>query len=435
MAKQSNNPKIVTKKHVARLERERRQVMIIRIIAIGLITFVVGLIGYGYLDLNYLQLKKSVAVVNGDKASVTQWQEYVQLQRINLANTLQQYQFYQQNFGMDTSQQQQQVLSSLKLPEVLGQQVVDQLIDDMLIRQEAKKLGITVSADEVEKSIQESYQFFPDGTLTPTVTPTTFMYPTLTSKQLTLYPSTATPTQVLTSTPEATATPDLSSTATATPTEALPTPTFVPEAATATATPYTLEGFKTEFNKVAENYKSDGISEATIRDVYELQLLRTKVMDAVTADLPHTEEQVWARHILVADEATATKVEDLLAQGEDFGKVAAEYSTDTGSKNSGGDLGWFGKGKMVAEFEAAAYTQEIGVIGPPVKSQFGYHIIQVLDRREVPLSTSDYQQKQQTAFSDWLAKARQDSTVTTSDVWKQHLPPMPPSIAQLVQSQ
>ncbi len=57
MAKQSNNPKIVTKKHVARLERERRQVMIIRIIAIGLITFVVGLIGYGYLDLNYLQLK------------------------------------------------------------------------------------------------------------------------------------------------------------------------------------------------------------------------------------------------------------------------------------------------------------------------------------------------------------------------------------------
>ena len=169
--------------------------------------------------------------------------------------------------------------------------------------------------------------------------------------------------------------------------------------------------------------------------VYEIQLLRTKVMDAVTVDVPHTEEQIWARHILVADEATATKVEGLLAQGEDFGKVAAEFSTDTGSKNSDGDLGWFGKGKMVAEFETAAFTQEIGVIGPPVKSQFGYHIIQVLDRRELPLSASDYDQKKQTAFSDWLTKARQDSTVTTNDVWKQHIPPMPPSLAQFAQSQ
>jgi len=433
MPNQSNTPKIVTKKHVARLERERRQVMTVRIVAISLIAFVVLMLGYGYLDINYLQLKKPVAMVNGDKITVTQWQEHVQLQRINLGNTLQRYQYFQQAFGMDTSQQQQQITSSLQLPEILGQQVLDQMIDDVLIRQEAKKRGITVSADEVERSIQETYQFFPNGTSTPTITPTTFEYPTLTSKQLTLYPSTATPTPFMTSTPEATSTPDLSASPTATATLALSTPTSVPEAATPTSTPYTLEGFKSEFGKTVDEFKSYDISEATLREAYELQLLRTKVMDAITADLPHTEEQVWARHILVADEPTTITVEGLLAHGVDFAKVAADFSTDTGTKDKGGDLGWFGKGAMVTEFENAAFTQDIGVIGEPVKTQFGYHIIQVLDRQNLPVSESQYQQNQQTAFSDWLTKSRGDSKITTNDIWRQHIPPMPASLAQYAQ--
>jgi len=433
MPNRSKTPKIVTKKHMARLERERRQSMTISIVVIGMITFVVLMLAYGYLDINYLQLKKPVAVVNGEKISVEKWQERLQLQRVDLANSLQRYQFYQQNFGMDTSQQQQQITSSLQNPTILGQQVLDQMIDDILIRQEAKKRGIIVSADEVERSIQETYQFFPNGTSTPTITPTTFEYPTLTSKQLTLYPSTSTPTPFMTSTPEATSTPDLSITPTATATQAPPTPTSVPEAATPTSTPYTLEGFKSEYGKTVDEFKSYGISEATLREAYELQLLRTKVMDAVTADLPHTEEQVWARHILVADEPTAKTVEGLLAQGMDFAKVAAEYSTDTGTKDKGGDLGWFGKGKMVPEFEAAAFTQEIGTISDPIKSQFGYHIIQVLDRRELPLSASDYKQNQQTAFSDWLKKSRDDSKVTINDIWNQHIPPMPTPLAQYAQ--
>lgn len=432
MAKQSNTPKVVTKKHMARVEREQRQSRLIMIVSISLITLVVLLIGYGYLDINYLQLHKPVAVVNGEKITVTQWQEQMQLQRINMANVLQQYQFYQQ-FGMDTTQQQQQITSTLNTPTLMGQQVVDQMIDNALIRQEAKKRGITVSADEVEKAIQQAYQFYPNGTLTPTVTPTTFEYPTLTSKQLTLYPWTSTPTEAPTNTPAPTSTPDLAATATATATAELPTPTSVPEAATATATPYTLDGFKAEYGKTLTGFKSDGISEATLRLAYETQLLRTKLEDAITADLPHSQEKVWARHILVADEATATKVEGLLKNGGDFAQLAAEYSTDTGTKDKGGDLGWFGKGAMVAEFETAAFSQEIGVIGAPVKSQFGYHIIQVIDRQDLPLTASEYDQKKQTAFSDWLTKDREDSKVTTDTVWQAHIPPMPPSVAQYLQ--
>lgn len=430
MPKQSNTPRIVTKKHIARLERERRQVTIVRTVAIAMIAVVLLLIGYGYLDLNYLQLQKPVAEVNGDKIAISEWQERVQLQRINLASLLQRYQFFQQNFGMDTTQQQQQIMLSLQSPETLGQQVVDQMIDEALIRQEANKRGITVSSEEVERAIQEAYAFFPSGTSTPTITPTSFEYPTLTSKQLTFYPATSTPTRVLTSTPGPTSTPDLSVTSTATATNAPPTPTFVPEAATATATPYTLEGFKTEYQTTLDDFKKSGISEKTLRTVYENQILSNKVLEAITADAPKSEEQVWARHILVESEEEANTIYSLLTSGVDFAELAQKSSKDTGSGSAGGDLGWFGKGAMVAEFEQAAFSQPIGEIGKPVQTQFGYHIIQVIDRQNLPLSASQLEQNRQTAFSGWLTTTREASTITTNDSWKQHIPPMPASLAQ-----
>jgi len=435
MAKQSDTPKIETKKHVARLERERRQVATIRTIALSAIALVFLLIGYGYLDINYLQLQKPVAIVNGEEISVVQWQERVQYQRIILANSLQRFQFLQQNFGMDTSQQQQQIMTSMQFPEVMGQQVLDQMINDLLIRQEAKKRGITVSKDEVDEFIQEIYQYFPNGTLTPTITPTAFGTPTMSSQQLTLYPSTATPTEALTSTPEPTSTPDLSVTPTATATTAPPTPTFVPEVPAATSTPYTLEGFQTEYDKTLEEYVSAGVSEETLRSAYEIQLLRDRLLEAVTTDVPHVEEQVWARQILVGDQPTAITVKGLLEHDVDFAKVAADFSIDTGTKDNGGDLGWLTKGTMFAEFDDFAFNQEIGVISEPVQSQFGIHIIQVLGREDLPISEDQYQQNRETAFSDWLAKILEESDVTTDEVWKQQIPPMPELLAQFAQPQ
>ncbi len=92
--------------------------------------------------------------------------------------------------------------------------------------------------------------------------------------------------------------------------------------------------------------------------------------------------EIKARHILVADEKTAKEVEAKLDKGEDFAKLAKEYSTDTGSAQNGGDLGWFGAGKMVPEFEEAAYKLKKNEISEPVKSEYGYHIIQLLDKKE-----------------------------------------------------
>lgn len=431
MAKQKNNtPKIVSRKHIARLERERRQVMLVRIVAIVMIAFVVILIGYGYVEQNYLRLQKPVAVVNGETITLKRWQERLQLQRISLTNLLQQYQLMQSNFGIDTSQQQQQISSTLQSPDTLGQQMLDTLVDEVLIRQEAAKRGITVSSEEVDKAIQAAYRFYPNGTPTPTITPTTFDFPTLTSEQLTLYPSTATPTPFLTSTPAPTATIDTSITPTTTPTTAPPTPTFVPEAATATATPYTLEGFNTQYQTTLTDFKKYGISEAALRAVYENQILRDKVMKAVTADVPTTEEQVWARHILVDSEVKAKAIENLLKQGVSFAELAKDFSTDTGTASSGGDLGWFGRGTMVPEFENVAFLMTVGQTSPPVKSQYGYHIIQVLGHQDLPLTQSQLDQKKQTAFNDWLTTTKNSADVTTYDIWQQNIPPTPDFLAQ-----
>src|ERR1051326_6292226 len=226
MPKQSSTPKVITKKHLARIERERRQVNIIRGIAIAGIVIVVGLLAYGYLKINVLALREPVEEVNGVKITTGQWQERVKMQRIQMLNIYNQYSFYQQNFGIDYSQQMQQIQSMLLSPETVGQQVLDQMRDDILIQQEAEKRGITVSDAELEKFIQENgFGFSPNGTPTPTTTPTEISFPTLTSQQLTLYPPTSTPTESPTETITPTATLALSATPGSTSTPAPATPT------------------------------------------------------------------------------------------------------------------------------------------------------------------------------------------------------------------
>lgn len=92
-------------------------------------------------------------------------------------------------------------------------------------------------------------------------------------------------------------------------------------------------------------------------------------------------EQVQARHILIAGKdaaarAKAHQISKELAAGADFAALAKEHSADTGSAQRGGDLGFFGKGRMVPEFETTAFALKDGQISDPVESQFGLHIIQ-----------------------------------------------------------
>jgi peptidyl-prolyl cis-trans isomerase C len=91
-------------------------------------------------------------------------------------------------------------------------------------------------------------------------------------------------------------------------------------------------------------------------------------------------KEVHAAHILCKTEKKASEIKGKLDGGESFAEMARKYSLCP-SARSGGDLGWFGKGRMVPEFEKAAFDAERGKIIGPVKTQFGYHLIRVLDRR------------------------------------------------------
>ncbi len=110
---------------------------------------------------------------------------------------------------------------------------------------------------------------------------------------------------------------------------------------------------------------------------------RKKLYDDTVTKLP-PETELHARHILVADEETAKQVAERAKKGEDFLALSKEFSKDPGSAADGGDLGWFTKDKMVKEFSDAAFKLEPGQISDPVKSQFGWHIIKVEEKRTKP---------------------------------------------------
>ncbi len=97
------------------------------------------------------------------------------------------------------------------------------------------------------------------------------------------------------------------------------------------------------------------------------------------------ESEVRARHILVENEEEAKKAAARVKGGEDFAKVAGELSKDPGSKTDGGDLGFFTKDRMVEAFAEAAFKLETGQISDPVKSQFGWHVIKVEEKRTKPV--------------------------------------------------
>lgn len=121
------------------------------------------------------------------------------------------------------------------------------------------------------------------------------------------------------------------------------------------------------------------------------------------------EEEVHARHILVDNEAEAKKIAARLKAGEDFAKVAAETSKDPGSKAEGGDLGWFTKERMVAPFADAAFKIEAGKISDPVKTQFGWHVIKVEEKRTKPVPSFDEMKEQVEAY---LTRKTQQDIIT-----------------------
>jgi peptidyl-prolyl cis-trans isomerase C len=121
------------------------------------------------------------------------------------------------------------------------------------------------------------------------------------------------------------------------------------------------------------------VTEADARKLYDAEVAKSK-----------PQEEVRARHILVESETLAKEIYEKIAHGADFAQMAKEHSKDPGSKEEGGDLGYFSRGRMVPEFEEAAFKLDKGDVSLPIKSQFGWHLIRVDDKRQ--LSAPSFEQ-------------------------------------------
>lgn len=350
MAKRSKKKQVqfVNRKQISRHAKDERQRrwLLIGIAAVFVLMVAVG--GLGLYQELVAKPSRPVARVHGEPISLGDYQGRVAMQRFLLENQL------------NALQAQQRTAPSAQLDQMipyveyqlasLATLVYDELIDEEIIRQEAQRVGLSVNPDEITVAIEEGWGYFRNPLHSPTP-----------------YPETE---------------------------ESQPA--------------MTLDEFRDQYGSfIARMESSAGVGEEIHRQVVEASLLRSKVMESISVDVPATEEQVHARHILVDTEEEAQDVLGRLQAGETFTDVAKELSKDPGSGDQGGDLGWFGRGQMVPPFEEAAFALQPGEVSQPVSSTFGYHIIRVEERDTDHLVDPDVLSQRQTSFlQEWLTEQR-----------------------------
>lgn len=393
-------PELSRKHHRLREEERRKQRILIALVGVALgLVFIV--LAAGLVNENVLKPRRPIATVNGEVLGTSAFQRRLRFAQDNLISQINQYiQFGQQFASEGGSNPFQQAIQSLydqlSAPETLSLNVLDDMIDAALIKQLAAKQGLTVTDDEVQQEIEKDFGYSRNPTPTPT--------------------------------------PDPAITTT------VPGPT-----------PVTLDAYQKNYSDTIKGLGDrKSLTEAEFRDLYVSRLLRTKLEAVAPLDVKDTEEQVHARHILIRfpeltegktqeqiEAETLDKVKAIrerIVKGEAFADVAKEVSDDTGSKESGGDLGWFAKGKMVAEFENAAFSQTPGVLGDPVKTQYGYHLILVEEKDPArKVDDAELKTRRDTAFTDWL-KTQKDAATVVRNWSASDVPALPTDVKDVLAS-
>ncbi|MEX1071178.1 MAG: peptidylprolyl isomerase [Anaerolineales bacterium] len=423
------NVPTLNRKRLVGLQREQ---FINRILLIGtlvIVAVVLGLVGWGSLNQFIIGPNAPVAVVAGQEILGKEFQALVKINRNQLVNNYIQYVQTLQFFGNDPTFQQQafaqlQQIQYQLIPEVVGEQTINQMVDDQLLKLEAAELGIVVSQEEIEKEFQGFMGYFPSGTPTSVIVDTPIATSTFSSTQLAIVTITNTPPP----SPTATSTLINLSSPSPIPTHIVintPPAPFTPTPG-ATSTPYTEEGYATAAAAYFTSQEEGlGLTQEAIYEIIYMNLLRDAISVYLSEDVTHTQEQVWARHILVADEAAAQAAIARLEAGADFGALVREISEDEGTVPTGGDLGWFNFEAMVEPFAAAAFELQIGEISEPVQSDFGFHVIQVLGHEERPLNQEEYNAKVQQALTDFITGLREKYDWEIFENWKAIVPTEP----------
>lgn len=440
MAKRrEKEPKELTRKQIRINRREQEQARRIRIFTGTVIGLVLLVIALGLIDQFVLKPNSAIAKVGDVAIRTADYWKRVKWQRYVLQNQLDQLRALDAQFSTGDgpslfSSQISQIEALLSNQETLSIQVLDRMIDEEIVRQTAAQRGIVVTDEEIEAEVRSQVARSRNSLTEPQATATAQAQMAATATAA-LWTPTPTPTPG-----EAAEGP----TATPTP-EQTPTPTPTIHILTDDEYREGLDSFAKLLDTVA------GMTLDDYRKLVAVQLLEDKLREQVAAEVPTTEEQVHARHILIATrtpaptptptptlEATPTPTEgeasptptveptptleprsdeealalaqELVSQlrnGADFAALAKEYSDDFSSRDSGGDLGWFGRGRMVPEFEEAAFSLDVGEISDPVKTVYGYHIIQVLEKDPArPVDSFTLEQRRSEAYQKLIDEQR-----------------------------
>jgi parvulin-like peptidyl-prolyl isomerase len=367
---------------------------------------IAGVLGLGLYQEYVAKPALPVAFVGGVPIRTDIYQKMVRYRRLLLENYVANLQA--QKAQLDPNDESSQFLAQYLQQGIdqaqtqmmaLDMQVLDDLIDDELIRQEAARNGLSVTEQELDDAVRREVARGAGFVTAPDATATA-----ATAVEATETAAFFTPT------PLPTATPTLTVTEVVSPTTPMPT---VPPAPLPTphvmAEGEFLEHYKTMLDALR---KEAGLSETDYRKTIEANLLYDKLQELFASRAPTSEEQVHARHILVEMEEEAQLVLARLEAGEDFIALAEELSTDEGTREEGGDLGWFPRGVMVPEFEEAAFALQPGETSDILQTDFGYHII-LVEERDPDRELEPYllEQRQASALSEWLEEQRQSEAV------------------------
>lgn len=160
--------------------------------------------------------------------------------------------------------------------------------------------------------------------------------------------------------------------------------------------------------------KLNGYTQETLRTALVKEIEAAWMVAYIADQVPNSADQVHARHILVASEAEADGLRAQLQDGVDFITLARQYSIDASTRPAGGDLGWFPKGFLLwPEVETASFDLQPGEISSVIKSEIGYHILEIIEREDHLLAYSVRQALCERAIESWLSTERVSADIQT----------------------
>ncbi len=430
MSKKQNNPETGPARMRRQLKQEQEDAAAKRRIYMwvaGIVGLIAAILIIGFVVVGFIQPQQPVATINGKEISMGDWQDQVRYQRAQIISNLEQF-LENANGDVGLIQQLLGQQLTLMLPgeeDTLGALVLDNMIEDQLIRDEAELRGIFVSEADVQARIGENYNYFPNGTPTPLPTATASPQPTASLTPI--------PTQVITEVvPTATPFPTLE-----------PQPSRTPGA---TATLVSADSFQEQYAETLADLEQYGASQTLFEKGVESQLLREQLEEALAEEAGYDTEELQASLFILTydDEAGANAgMGQIEADGfiTIWNKVkSVPFDSENPAPGRAQEQLWLSQSQVgsflgVAAAEAAfdlplgepsqVLTQTVAAATEDGEETTAYHILMVSGREIRPLTQGAIDQQKQEILTAWLEEQRNANVEQFESRWQDRSPSQP----------